>query len=154
MKVKVFQPNSHGKIEFTRAELEKLLNEIYDGGFRDGEAAQREKSTWTWTSPYRYSDSITLTNSTNSTNAIDNQTNAIDQLTCTYDNITGSKTETVETVEACNVDRKPFTVTMKLNESDVNKAAEALRNMLDQKDTLTHQKVNDVFSSLAKELNF
>ena len=27
MKVKVFQPNSHGKIEFTRAELEKLLNE-------------------------------------------------------------------------------------------------------------------------------
>lgn len=68
MKVKVFQPNSHGKIEFTRTELEKLLNEIYDGGFRDGETAQREKSSWTWTPPYVYSDSLTLTNKTNNTN--------------------------------------------------------------------------------------
>ena len=89
MKVKVFQPNSHGKIEFTRAELEKLLNEVYDGGFRDGEAAQREKSTWTWTSPYVYNDSITL-NTTNST------TKPIDNLTCNYkqDTTTNDKTTT------------------------------------------------------------
>lgn len=110
MKVKVFQPNSHGKIEFTRAELEKLLNEVYDGGFRDGEAAQREKSTWTWTSPYRYSDSITLTNATN---AIDTHIQPIDKLTCTYDSAT--------------------------NKNDTCHAQIAL---------------GDVFTSLAKELNF
>lgn len=77
MKVKVFQPNSQGKIEFTRAELEKLLNEIYNEGFRDGEAAQKEKSYWTWTPPYVYNDSITL-------NATNDATKPIDNLTCNY----------------------------------------------------------------------
>ena len=46
MSVKVFQANKAGKIEFTRCELEKLLNEIYNEGYRDGEGTR-----WTWTSP-------------------------------------------------------------------------------------------------------
>lgn len=46
MSVKVFQTNKAGKIEFTRCELEKLLNEIYNEGYRDG-----EDTRWTWTSP-------------------------------------------------------------------------------------------------------
>ena len=46
MSVKVFQTNKSGKIEFTRCELEKLLNEIYNEGYRDG-----EDTRWTWTSP-------------------------------------------------------------------------------------------------------
>ena len=37
MSVKVFQTNKAGKIEFTRSELEKLLNETYNEGYRDGE---------------------------------------------------------------------------------------------------------------------
>ena len=37
MSVKVFQANKAGKIEFTRCELEKLLNETYKEGYRDGE---------------------------------------------------------------------------------------------------------------------
>ena len=42
--VKVFTPNKDGKIEFTKDELEKLLNEVwYDG---------RNSATYTWTSPY------------------------------------------------------------------------------------------------------
>lgn len=50
MSVKVFQTNKTGKIEFTRCELEKLLNETYNEGYRDGE--NRAKSSyWTWTSP-------------------------------------------------------------------------------------------------------
>ena len=87
MQVKVFQTNHNGKIEFTRAELEKLLNEIYDGGFRDGAAAQKEKSNWTWTSPYAYNDSITL-------NATNGATKPIDNLTCSYkqDMTTNDKT--------------------------------------------------------------
>ena len=46
MSVKVFQTNKAGKIEFTRCELEKLLNETYNEGYRDGEGTR-----WTWTSP-------------------------------------------------------------------------------------------------------
>jgi hypothetical protein len=71
MKVKVFQSNHNGKIEFTRAELEKLLNETYTDGFRDGEAYQREKSSWTWTSPYVDSNSITLLNTIDTKTATD-----------------------------------------------------------------------------------
>ena len=36
MMVKVFQSNANGKIEFTRAELEKLLNEVYKKGYDNG----------------------------------------------------------------------------------------------------------------------
>lgn len=50
MSVKVFQTNSNGKIEFTRAELEKLLNDTYKEGHRDGEA-KASNSYWTWTAP-------------------------------------------------------------------------------------------------------
>ena len=48
MKVKVFTPNHSGKIEFTPAELEKLLNEIYEDGQRN---CNCNKSI-TWTNPY------------------------------------------------------------------------------------------------------
>ena len=51
MSVKVFQTNKVGKIEFTRCELEKLLNETYNEGYRDGENHVKN-SYWTWTSPY------------------------------------------------------------------------------------------------------
>ena len=50
MSIKVFQTNKAGKIEFTRCELEKLLNETYNEGYHDGE--DHAKNTyWTWTSP-------------------------------------------------------------------------------------------------------
>ena len=50
MSVKVFQTNSNGKIEFTRAELEKLLNDTYKEGHRDGEN-KANSNYWTWTAP-------------------------------------------------------------------------------------------------------
>ena len=50
MSVKVFQTNKAGKIEFTRCELEKLLNETYNEGYRDGET-HAKNTYWTWTSP-------------------------------------------------------------------------------------------------------
>jgi hypothetical protein len=153
MKVKVFQPNSHGKIEFTRAELEKLLNEVYDAGFRDGEAAQREKSTWTWTSPYRYNDSITLTNGTNCTNTIDNHTQPIDKLTCTYDSVTNINDTSI--AKNTTIDVAPVSITMKqLNEEDRKRVGEELTKLLNANRALRAHEVNDVFSNLAKELNF
>lgn len=42
--VKVFTTNSNGKIEFTKDELEKLLNDVWQDG------CDSNKSLW-WTSP-------------------------------------------------------------------------------------------------------
>ena len=50
MSIKVFKTNKAGKIEFTRCELEKLLNETYREGYTDGEN-HAKSSYWTWTSP-------------------------------------------------------------------------------------------------------
>ena len=74
MMVKVFQSNANGKIEFTRAELEKLLNEVYKKGYDNG-AYDTKQNYWTWTSP-----SISTTNwrtpsvtyATNTSTPIDN----------------------------------------------------------------------------------
>ena len=146
MKVKVFQPNSHGKIEFTRAELEKLLNEVYDGGFRDGEAAQREKSTWTWTSPYRYNDSITLTNATN---AIDTLTQPIDKLTCTYDSATSINDTSI--AKNATADITPVSITVGNTDREA-----ARKHISDTVAALRRAQAapGDVFTNLAKELNF
>ena len=46
MKIKVFYPNNKGEIVFTKDELEKLLDEVYDAGYSDGRSRY-----WTWTSP-------------------------------------------------------------------------------------------------------
>ena len=62
MIVKVFQTNKNGKIEFTKKELETLLNEVYWDGYR-------ANSTWTWTTPLSY-PIYTTTNSKTNTTAI------------------------------------------------------------------------------------
>ena len=49
MQVKVFKFDKNGRVSFTQAELEKLLNEIYTGGYNDG---RNSREYWTWTSPY------------------------------------------------------------------------------------------------------
>lgn len=58
MVVKVFEFNKNHKIEFTKEELETLLDEIYNNGYRDGSYRH-----WTWTSPtwpnWTYSNSGT-----------------------------------------------------------------------------------------------
>lgn len=36
MKIRCFYPNEDDKIEFTREELEKLINDVYDEGREDG----------------------------------------------------------------------------------------------------------------------
>lgn len=143
MKVKVFYPNREGKIEFTRQELEKLLDEVYREGQKDCNCSK----SWTWTTPY-YNGSLTSNSTTNTT------VTTPDLSTATYTTgntaIDNFKADT--TVN--NKEVKPYSITMKLNEADVNKAAEAIKTMLDQKGTLTPQKIEDVFSGLAKELNF
>ena len=62
MIVKVFQTNKNGKIEFTKEELETLLNEVYWDGYRNN-------SIWTWTTPLSY-PKYTTTNLEKNTTAI------------------------------------------------------------------------------------
>ena len=69
MSVKVFKINKAGKIEFTRCELEKLLNETYREGYTDGEN-HTKSNYWTWTSPIAintpYYDTVTCGTGTGS----------------------------------------------------------------------------------------
>lgn len=53
MKIKVFYPNSQGKLEFTKKELEELLNEAYNEGYKDG-----DHKHW-YSYPYYYGTSVT-----------------------------------------------------------------------------------------------
>lgn len=38
MRIKLITPNQYGKIEFTKKELEEILNEAYNEGYKDGSA--------------------------------------------------------------------------------------------------------------------
>lgn len=52
MKVKIFYPNSEDKIEFTREELEKLINDIYNEGYEDGRSRSEVITVPTPVYPY------------------------------------------------------------------------------------------------------
>lgn len=54
--VKVFTPNKHGMIEFTKEELESLLNEVWQDGYSCNNRYWWTSPTWTAsdkTQPYR-----------------------------------------------------------------------------------------------------
>lgn len=94
MSVKVFQTNKAGKIEFTRCELEKLLNETYNEGYRDGEN-HAKSSYWTWTSP-----SISTTNYPTITYR--NSTDPIDGLISGNTTINSATNATISTTD-CSI---------------------------------------------------
>ena len=54
MKVKIFYPNKDGRISFTKQELEKLLDDVYNEGHKDGydKGYSAARPYWYWTSPY------------------------------------------------------------------------------------------------------
>lgn len=143
MKVKVFQPNYNGKIEFTRAELEKLLNEVYTDGYNEGKS-----SHWTWTGPYINShDDITLTN------AIDTKTITTSATDKTAPNYNTDKISALNATQAVDKEIKNNpSYTVKVNGTDISKlvndifGARASNNV--PKDVV------DAFDKLAKELNF
>lgn len=101
MMVKVFQSNANGKIEFTREELEKLLNEIYKAG-HDAGYSEGKSNQWTWTSPYSLSTSISTITPTNSTG---HSSTAIDNLTC------NGATEAVKLTTPVNKSKDSLTIT-------------------------------------------
>lgn len=117
MKVKVFTPNHNGKIEFTPAELEKLLNEVYEDGQRN---CNCNKSI-TWTNPYI--NTTPYYSTTCATNSDKDST----------------------TIPAINDIKTHIAI-------DSTDAAEISKHIDKFIKNATTQ--NDVFSKLAKELNF
>ena len=101
MMVKVFQSNANGKIEFTRAELEKLLNEVYNAG-HDAGYSEGKSNQWTWTSPYLSTSTSTI----NATDSTSHSSNAIDNLIC------NGATEAVKVTTPINKSKDSFTVTV------------------------------------------
>lgn len=148
MKVKVFQPNHHGKIEFTRAELEKLLNEVYSDGYREGESDARSR-TWTWTSPYLTNTPYYGTISTCSTDA----DKSIDSLTCKNVNVNNTAKSTADTTTFATT---PSTFTIELGKCDSEAISKAVNEIVAKAhNSVWNQatrKDNDPIANLAKEL--
>lgn len=99
MKIKIMYPNNKGKIELTKEELEKLLNESYSEGYSDG----CYKSYYSISTPsypritYDYNDlniSLTASTANPSNTAILNNCVKTDDSLATYK---------IEETEICNV---------------------------------------------------
>ena len=163
MKVKVFQSNSHGKIEFTRAELEKLLNEVYSDGYKEGKYDSQQ--SWTWTSPYYNSISATPYNGpiTYCNSAATNESHP------KMADISASNDEVIEILDSSKandvneiVEAKPSAYTIKVTSSDIDAVSKAIEEMLTNTCNSfykhgmnnTNSTPLDAFDALAKELNF
>ena len=68
MQIKVFTTNHNGKIEFTKAELEKLLNETYAEGQKNCNCGNG--ITWTAPNPYTYPTYLSNTDSTSAAHTV------------------------------------------------------------------------------------
>lgn len=98
MKVRVFYPNKDNKIEFTKQQLEKLLDEVYEEGrakgYDQGYAANRPVTiTYPYT-PYWYTTTTT---------------NCEPYITCTDNSITLATTPN-STVTTANTNVKPVSL--------------------------------------------
>ena len=133
MNIKVFKTNANGKIEFTRCELEKMLNEIYDEGYAAGEKHMKE-SYWTWSAPYLSNTNNGPSISTTTTPEIKYDVkSSCDSITPKVTNVSG-----VTTLQKDN-DTRTYTV----NLGDLSKTIDEILN---------GKMSSDPFTTLAKEL--
>ena len=77
--VKIFTPNKNGKIEFTKKELENLLNEVWRDGYNSN-------TNYTWRSPWWYGNGYTYVSCTDSTSTATAPSSSVTY--ATSDNIT------------------------------------------------------------------
>jgi hypothetical protein len=128
-------------------ELEKLLNEVYTEGYKDGEVSGRSQN-WTWTAPYinstpYYRDAVC----TDSTTAVNNDKEKnIDKLTCTND------------VTSPNIEKKnlPMGYSINLDSGDVRSLSKAVNEIIANasRGVCPSTGTLNAFDALAKELNF
>lgn len=137
MMVKVFQSNANGKIEFTRAELEKLLNEVYKKGYDTG-TCDTKQNYWTWTSPYISTTNLRtpeVTYATNTSTSIDNlrcdntsKVTTLEPTKCAADALE-TKKDNSYTISASSV--VPGSITVQLNDAGENSTSINLAKSID-----------------------
>lgn len=150
MNVKVFQTNANGKIEFSRNELEKLLNEVYNDGYSAGEKHMRE-TYWTW-SP----NSLTGTISTQSlpiTYANETSTTVIDNLKAinTDKTTTNGAAECAKTIKAKPNTWETVTASAVESANELDSIINQLLTGAKRGEIFTSNRP-DVFNALDKEL--
>lgn len=89
MKIKIMFPNRDGRLEFSKNELEKLLEEAYNEGYKDG----KNSNSYTVNKDYTYYPSVSYlsgvtynTDGAYSTHAMDNSVTAVSGLALNADN--------------------------------------------------------------------
>lgn len=108
MKIKVFNFNSNGKVEFTREELESLLNEVYNYGYKEG---QEKSFQNTITFPRSYYDNnlgnitLTTTNTPDVTTSLTNSSNKITSENCDINSINSCFKDLREALKDLNIFR-------------------------------------------------
>ena len=90
--IKVFTPNKDGKIEFTKDELEKLLNEVWWDG--------RNTNNYWWTSPSWYPTWYSTSNTTGKPTRMDGVTT--ESVTVNANNIYNGATGVTVTLDGGN----------------------------------------------------
>ena len=161
--IKVFTVNGNGKIEFTKAELEKLLNEVYSDGYKKGKHDGQQN--WTWTSPYYngisatpYNGPIAYCNGAT--------TNEIHPKTADISASNDEDIKVIDNLKAAGaneiIEAKPSAYTIKATSSDVDAISSAIEEMLaNTRNSFRNHDIKntnstplDAFDTLAKELNF
>lgn len=98
MKIKIMYPNPHGRLEFSKEELEQILKEAYEEGVADG-MNSRSSSSISIAPPYIYtSPTVTCLSATANDICLNDNTTtttANDLLTYCLDGAIASSTQAV-----------------------------------------------------------
>ena len=152
MSIKVFTMpvNNSGKVEFTRQELEKLLNDVYNDGYRKGES-DAKSNYWTWCPTIT---SSTTNATTPSITYLNNCTTAADPTHATT-NVTAdaleTKAPTTNTSFSINGEKVDFSALSALSESfaEANDAFNRAVNSISRSTRYNHPNTENI---LAKEI--
>ena len=93
MKIKIMYPNPHGRLEFSKEELEQILKEAYEEGVADG-MNSRNSASISIASPYIYTSPTVTCLSTAANDICLNNNTAI----TTIDYLDGAITSGVQAV--------------------------------------------------------
>lgn len=150
MNIRVFATNNLGKIEFDRTSLEKVLNEIYEEGYRAGEKHAKD-SYWTWCPTIT---SSTTNATTPSITYLNNCTTAADPTHATTDVTADApevKTPTTNTSFSINGEKVDFSALSTLSESfaEANDAFNRAVNSISRSTRYNHPNTENI---LAKEI--
>ena len=148
MSIKVFTMpvNNSGKIEFTKQELEKLLNDVYNDGYRQGET-DAKSNHWTWCPTIT---SSTTNATTPSITYLNNCTTAADSTHATTDTLE-VKVPTTNTSFSINGEKVDFSALSTLSESfaEANDAFNRAVNSISRSTRYNHPNTENI---LAKEI--